>query len=46
MMRSIVGPEMGVKASGGVRNYETAVQMLKAGANKEVQKAYLGDGHA
>jgi deoxyribose-phosphate aldolase len=34
LMRSIVGPEMGVKASGGVRNYETAVQMLKAGANR------------
>jgi len=34
LMRATVGPEMGVKASGGVRTYETAVKMIKAGANR------------
>lgn len=34
LMRAVVGPEMGVKASGGVRTYEDAVAMLKAGANR------------
>lgn len=34
LMRSIVGPELGVKASGGVRNYSDAVAMMKAGANR------------
>jgi deoxyribose-phosphate aldolase len=34
MMREIVGPKMGVKAAGGIRNYETAYNMLKAGANR------------
>ena len=34
LMRETVGPEMGVKASGGVRTYEDAVAMLKAGANR------------
>ena len=34
LMRKTVGPEMGVKASGGVRTYETAVKMIKAGANR------------
>ena len=34
LMRETVGPEMGVKASGGVRNYDDAVAMLKAGANR------------
>ena len=29
-MRETVGPEMGVKASGGVRTYDDAVAMLKA----------------
>ena len=29
-----VGPEMGVKASGGVRTYDDAIAMLKAGANR------------
>ena len=29
-----VGPEMGVKASGGIRTYEDAVAMIKAGANR------------
>lgn len=34
MMRQTVGPEMGVKAAGGVKDYETAIRMLKAGANR------------
>lgn len=34
MMREIVGPKMGVKAAGGIRNYETAHAMLEAGANR------------
>jgi deoxyribose-phosphate aldolase len=34
LMRETVGPDMGVKASGGVRTYEDAVAMLNAGANR------------
>ena len=34
LMRKTVGEEMGVKASGGVRNYETAVAMIQAGASR------------
>jgi deoxyribose-phosphate aldolase len=34
LMRATVGPEMGVKASGGVRSYETAVAMIEAGATR------------
>jgi len=34
MMRSIVGRELGVKASGGVRNAEDAIKMAQAGANR------------
>jgi len=34
LMRKTVGQDMGVKASGGVRTYETAVKMIKAGANR------------
>lgn len=34
LMRSTVGPEMGVKASGGVRTYEDAVAMIEAGATR------------
>ena len=34
LMRATVGPDMGVKASGGVRDYETAVAMVKAGATR------------
>jgi deoxyribose-phosphate aldolase len=33
-MRDVVGPKIGVKAAGGIRNRETAIQMLKAGANR------------
>lgn len=34
LMRKVVGPEMGVKASGGIRTYEDAVKMIQAGANR------------
>jgi len=34
LMRKTVGPEMGVKASGGVRTYDDAVKMVDAGANR------------
>jgi deoxyribose-phosphate aldolase len=34
LMRKTVGPEMGVKASGGVRDAETAVAMIAAGATR------------
>lgn len=34
LMRSVVGPHMGVKASGGVRDYATAVAMIEAGATR------------
>ena len=34
LMRETVGPDMGVKASGGIRNAKTAIAMLEAGANR------------
>ena len=34
LMRRTVGPEMGVKASGGVRDRETAIAMADAGATR------------
>ncbi len=34
LMRRIVGPEMGVKASGGIRTYQDAIKMIAAGANR------------
>ncbi len=34
LMRAVVGPEMGVKASGGVRNLGDAHKMIAAGANR------------
>lgn len=34
LMRATVGPQIGVKASGGVRDYATALQMLSAGATR------------
>lgn len=34
LMRKTVGPNVGVKASGGIRTYEDAVKMVKAGANR------------
>lgn len=32
LMRSVVGDDMGVKASGGIRSYEEALSMIEAGA--------------
>ena len=34
LMRRVVGAEIGVKASGGVRDYATAVAMIEAGATR------------
>ncbi|MFA5514614.1 MAG: deoxyribose-phosphate aldolase, partial [Sphaerochaetaceae bacterium] len=34
LMRKTVGSEVGVKAAGGIRSYEQAVAMIKAGANR------------
>ncbi len=34
LMRQVVGPEMGVKASGGVRTAQDAQNMIKAGATR------------
>ena len=34
LMRDTVGPEMGVKASGGVRTYQDAMTMINAGATR------------
>lgn len=34
LMRRTVGPEMGVKASGGIRTHEVAEEMIKAGATR------------
>jgi deoxyribose-phosphate aldolase len=34
LMRAVVGPDMGVKASGGVRNSDDAMKMIRAGANR------------
>jgi deoxyribose-phosphate aldolase len=34
LMRRAVGPDMGVKAAGGIRTLEDALAMLKAGANR------------
>lgn len=34
LMRKTVGPEMGVKASGGIRDFATAMAMIEAGANR------------
>lgn len=34
LMRKTVGPEMGVKASGGIRNLESALKMIEAGATR------------
>lgn len=33
-MRRIVGPNMGVKASGGITDYNKAVALIRAGANR------------
>lgn len=34
LLRETVGEDMGVKASGGIRNLETALKMIGAGANR------------
>lgn len=34
LMRKVVGPDMGVKASGGIRDYEAARRMVEAGASR------------
>jgi deoxyribose-phosphate aldolase len=34
LMRKTVGSEMGVKASGGIRNLDTALRMIEAGATR------------
>lgn len=34
LMRRVVGPKMGVKASGGVRDFGTALQMIQSGATR------------
>jgi len=34
LMRRVVGTKMGVKASGGVRDYDKAIALLNAGANR------------
>ncbi|MCE3009444.1 MAG: deoxyribose-phosphate aldolase [Proteobacteria bacterium] len=34
LMRSVVGPKVGVKASGGVKTTEQAWELIKAGANR------------
>ena len=34
LMRNTVGPKMGVKAAGGIRDRETALKMIKAGATR------------
>lgn len=34
LMRCVVGPEIGVKAAGGIRDLDTALAMIKAGATR------------
>jgi deoxyribose-phosphate aldolase len=34
LMRRVVGSQMGVKAAGGIRDYETALKMVEAGATR------------
>ena len=34
LMRRVVGPEIGVKAAGGIRDLETALAMIEAGATR------------
>jgi deoxyribose-phosphate aldolase len=41
-MRSLVGNELGVKASGGVRTAEDAIKMAQAGANRIGASASVG----
>jgi deoxyribose-phosphate aldolase len=34
LMREVVGREMGIKASGGIKDWSTALTMIKAGATR------------
>ncbi|MFA5970724.1 MAG: deoxyribose-phosphate aldolase [Lentimicrobiaceae bacterium] len=34
LMRRIVGPKMGVKASGGIKTFDQAISLINAGANR------------
>ena len=34
LMRATVGPEIGVKAAGGIRTYQDAIDLIEAGANR------------
>lgn len=34
LMRQAVGPDLGVKASGGIKDYKTAIAMINAGATR------------
>jgi len=34
LLRKIAGDSMGVKASGGIRDYQTAISLIQAGANR------------
>ena len=34
LMREVVGPALGVKASGGIKDYTAAMAMIRAGANR------------
>jgi len=34
IMRTVVGDQMGVKASGGIKDFQDAIRMIKAGANR------------
>jgi len=34
LLRATVGPDFGVKASGGIKTYAQALQFIKAGANR------------
>ncbi len=34
LMRRVVGPEMGIKAAGGIRTFEAVKQLVKAGATR------------
>ena len=34
LMRRVVGPKMGIKAAGGIRNFEDAKAMVLAGATR------------
>ncbi|MGO3212502.1 MAG: deoxyribose-phosphate aldolase, partial [Ruoffia tabacinasalis] len=34
LMREAIGPDLGVKASGGVSNYDEAIAMIEAGATR------------